>query len=155
MILFILSAMVAGLSTIFNAAMVNAYMREYDERARVFVEKSGAGLPHGLSTTVIRSWLSRVADVSTNFPAVVLTFVAFSEIEPFATHELATALLIFASTCFVLATALTDGPKRAEPWGIRVKVRKMELALSVWTILLIALNLSGLGLVSFFPEVKQ
>lgn len=156
MTLFIVSAAVALLSSIFNIGMVRAYRREYDKRARAFTVKANTDLPHGMSTDVIGSWLGRVADVSSNFPAVVLTIVAFADIRPFSSGGMAMAFLLIVAVAFVMATFLTDGPAHGEPWSWELPLGKRSyVPLSIWSLILIALNVLGLVLVASIPGIHK
>lgn len=177
MTLFVISALVALLGSAFCTVQVNAYMREYEKRANAAVaglqrrtpdavepadapyigddrsSEQRPALGYGLSPDVIHSWFDRVADLASNFPAVVLTIVAFDEVEPFKSRPLLVSLLAVGLVALSLFALYRTGPTRSAPKGLRIKVGSaFRVTLSYWTLLLFGLNLAGVGVVIFVTQ---
>lgn len=153
MTLFIVAALVALLGSVFNSVLAAAYRTEYDRRLRVAMKKSGSTLGYGLSPDVLGTWFERVADVAANFPAVVLTLLAFVEIEPFSSSALFVSVLLLVAVAFTLVVFVTNGPTRSI-WSWRIKrVKNLSISLSIWTLILIGLNLAGVIFVIAIPSI--
>lgn len=154
MTLFVVSSLVALLGVGFNTVLTRAYQREYGKRIEEVSRKNQIELGYGLSPTVVGRWFDRIADMAGNFPAVVLTLVAFLEIRPFTDSSLASAVLVVAAVTFCLVTVVADSPQKPPPRRIQVRLRRKSiLSLSLYTVILIGLNLCGLVLVLVFPDV--
>lgn len=145
MTLFIIAGVVALLGSFLNVIVAMRYRAAYKKRLDSLLESSQLTLGYGLNPSVIGNWFERVADVSANFPAVILTLVAFMDREPFATSTLLLGGLLVLAAAFAVGVLTFDTPTRTT-WSLvifRSKKRNVRVSLSLWTLILVSLNALG------------
>ena len=140
MSIFVVSLIVTLLTIVFSKRQARSYESEY--RTRMDVELSSRGdLGIGLSPEVIRCWFDQGLDLASNFPALILTLVAYSELDSFEAAAGTTTLLI-AAVVITMAIVMFSAPKYA------TSARLLDISSISWLVLL--LNVAGIAVAAMF-----